>query len=72
LLNATTAEEVGVHRGERVRVSSDRGSITLPVEIADLPDRVVWLPTNSAGSAVRRNLAAGSGAVVRLRPVGAQ
>jgi NADH-quinone oxidoreductase subunit G len=71
LLNATTAHEVGVHPGERVRVSTDRGSVTLPVEIADLPDRVVWLPTNSTGSSVRRALAAGSGAVVRLRPVGA-
>jgi NADH-quinone oxidoreductase subunit G len=71
LLSAATAEEVGVTAGQRVRVSSDRGSITLPVEVADLPDRVVWLPTNSADSAVRRDLAAGSGAVVRLSVGGA-
>ena len=37
-----------------------------------MPDRVVWLPTNSAGSAVRRTLAADAGdggpAERRVRP----
>jgi NADH-quinone oxidoreductase subunit G len=37
------------------------------VEIADMPDRVVWLPTNSAGSAVRRVLGAGYGSEVTVR-----
>jgi NADH-quinone oxidoreductase subunit G len=69
MLSAATADEVGVRAGQRVRVSSARGVITLPVEIADLPDRVVWLPTNSAGSAVRRDLAAAAGAVVELKAV---
>ncbi|GAA1989651.1 NADH-quinone oxidoreductase subunit G [Amycolatopsis minnesotensis] len=49
-----------------VTVSTGRGSITLPVEVADLPDGVVWLPSNSDGSAVRRDLGAGHGAVVSL------
>ena len=31
----------------------------LESEIADMPDRVVWLPANSAGCAVRRELGAG-------------
>jgi NADH-quinone oxidoreductase subunit G len=65
-LSAATAAEVGVQAGQRVRVSSDRGAVTVPVEIADLPDRVVWLPTNSVGCAVRRDLAAASGAVVTI------
>ncbi|MFL6241124.1 MAG: NADH-quinone oxidoreductase subunit G [Actinomycetes bacterium] len=66
LLSEATAKEIGLQPGGRIQVSSDRGSITLPVELSDLPDRVVWLPTNSAGSAVRRDLAASAGAVVRI------
>jgi NADH-quinone oxidoreductase subunit G len=36
------------------------------VEIADMPDRVVWLPTNSTGCTVRSTLRAGHGAVVSI------
>jgi NADH-quinone oxidoreductase subunit G len=70
VLNAATAEEIGVSVGQPVTVSTDRGSITLPVSIIDLPDRVVWLPTNSVGSAVRRDLVANAGDVVRLSASG--
>ncbi len=40
---------------------------TLPVEVTDMPDRVVWLPANSAGCAVRAQLGAGHGTRVTLR-----
>jgi NADH-quinone oxidoreductase subunit G len=53
-------------------VSTDRGSVTLPLVVTDLPDRVVWVPTNSVGSAVRRDLGAGWGSVVRLSAGGAR
>jgi NADH-quinone oxidoreductase subunit G len=49
-----------------VKVSTDRGSITLPVEVSDLPDGVVWLPANSAGSQVRASLGAGHGSLVAI------
>jgi NADH-quinone oxidoreductase subunit G len=61
-LSAKTAEGLG----KTVKVFTERGSITLPVEVADLPDGVVWLPGNSDGSAVRAALAAGHGSVVNL------
>ncbi|MEV4148474.1 NADH-quinone oxidoreductase subunit G [Amycolatopsis sp. NPDC049691] len=61
-LSAKTAEGLGT----TVKVSTERGAITLPVEIADLPDGVVWLPGNSDGSAVFKTLGAGHGAVVNL------
>ena len=61
-LSAKTAEGLGA----TVKVSTERGVITLPVEVADLPDGVVWLPGNSDGSAVRKTLGAGHGAVVNL------
>jgi NADH-quinone oxidoreductase subunit G len=60
------AEALGVAEGDPVTISTDRGSITLPAAITDLPPRVVWLPTNSPGSTVRRSLGVTSGAVVRL------
>jgi NADH-quinone oxidoreductase subunit G len=52
--------------GDMVRVSSDRGSVALPVEIADLPDGVVWLPANSPGCQVRTSLGVTEGAIVKL------
>jgi NADH-quinone oxidoreductase subunit G len=70
-LSAATAAEVGVVQGQLVQVSTERGSVELPLVVADLPDRVVWLPTRSPDAAVRRDLAAVSGDLVRLRPGGA-
>jgi NADH-quinone oxidoreductase subunit G len=65
-LSAETASDLGVEDGADVTVSTDAGSITLPLAVTDMPARVVWLPTNSAGSTVRATLRADAGAVVRL------
>ncbi|GAB3761561.1 NADH-quinone oxidoreductase subunit G [Nocardioides ginsengisegetis] len=43
--------------GPTVTVSGDRGSVTLPAEVADVVDGVVWVPTNSVGSGVLAGLA---------------
>ncbi|MDQ1684692.1 MAG: NADH-quinone oxidoreductase subunit [Frankiaceae bacterium] len=64
LLGASLAKEIGA--GETVTVSTDRGSITVPYAIADLPDRVVWLPTMSDGCHVHEQLGVTAGAVVRI------
>jgi NADH-quinone oxidoreductase subunit G len=66
-LSAVTAAEAGVAAGGLVTVSTDRGSVTLPAEITPMPDRVVWLPGNSAGGGIRRDLGAGHGTLVTLR-----
>ena len=50
---AATAAESGVADGDQVTVATERGSISLPVRITDMPDRVVWLPTNSPASVTR-------------------
>ncbi|MDQ1695837.1 MAG: NADH-quinone oxidoreductase subunit [Frankiaceae bacterium] len=71
LLSETTAKEIGAVAGSPVTVSTDRGSITLPLTIADLPERVVWLPTRSAGSHVHEALGVTTGAVVQLASGGA-
>ncbi|HEX4791022.1 MAG TPA: NADH-quinone oxidoreductase subunit G [Actinospica sp.] len=66
-LSAATAAEIGAAEGEYVTVGTDAGSVTLPLELATLPDRVVWLPTNSPGSHVRATLSADTGAIVTLQ-----
>jgi NADH-quinone oxidoreductase subunit G len=66
-MSAATAAEVGIGPGGKVTVATGRGDITVPAEIADMPDQVVWLPANSADCAVRARLAAGHGSLVSLR-----
>ncbi|MGH3553629.1 MAG: molybdopterin dinucleotide binding domain-containing protein, partial [Mycobacterium sp.] len=65
-LAADTADEIGAAAGDLVNVATSRGSISLPLAIADLPPRVVWLPMNSAGSAVHQQLGVTAGAVVQI------
>ncbi len=65
-LSADTAAEIGAADGDNVTVSTSRGSITLPLTITDMPDRVVWLPLNSPGSAVHRNLGVTIGSIVKI------
>lgn len=65
-LSADTAAEIGATDGEPVTVSTSRGSITLPLNVTEMSDRVVWLPLNSPGSAVYRELGATLGSVVKI------
>jgi NADH-quinone oxidoreductase subunit G len=43
--------------GPTITLTGDRGSVTLPAEVADLDDDVVWLPTNSTGNGILADLA---------------
>jgi len=43
--------------GPVVTLTGDRGSVTVPAEVADLADDVVWLPANSLGNGVLADLA---------------
>ncbi|MEO8850672.1 MAG: NADH-quinone oxidoreductase subunit G [Allobranchiibius sp.] len=65
-LSAATAEAVGVQDGQPLTVSTRSGAITVPAQVTDMPDHVVWLPTNSAGSAVRTTLRVDAGDLVSL------
>jgi NADH-quinone oxidoreductase subunit G len=53
--------------GPMVTLTGDRGSVTLPVEVADdLADDIVWVPANSVGNGVLADLASpGSGVRVK-------
>ncbi len=65
-LSAATAAALGVTEGDAVTVSTDRGSLTLPLVVADLPEGVVWVPTRTTDAHVRTDLAAAHGSAVRL------
>ncbi len=65
-ISLRTAEQLGVVAGGELSVSTDAGAIVLPVELAEMPDHVVWLPTNARGCAVRATLGARHGSTVRL------
>jgi NADH-quinone oxidoreductase subunit G len=70
-LSAGTAAENAIAADDLVSVSTDRGTITLPAEIVDMPERVVWVPLNSPGSAVYAELGPAVGHIVRVQRVGA-
>ncbi|MGW4472888.1 NADH-quinone oxidoreductase subunit G [Nonomuraea sp. NPDC004354] len=63
LLSESTAAEIGVADGGKIVVGE---TVSLPVRVVDLPDRVVWVPTNSPGCSVRRDLGALAGDIVKI------
>ena len=65
-LGADAARRLGLADGDRLTVSGSTGSVTLPVRVTAMPDRIVWLPMRSPGSEVRSELGTGPGGVVRL------
>jgi NADH-quinone oxidoreductase subunit G len=69
-IGAEAARRLGLADGQQLTVSGGIGSITLPVRVTAMPDRVVWLPMRSPGSDVRNHLGTGPGGVVRLSPGG--
>jgi NADH-quinone oxidoreductase subunit G len=69
-MSPATAAEAGTAAGRAVTVTTGHGSVTLPVQTADMPDRVVWLPARSPGCEVRRGLGARHGSLVSLRGTG--
>ncbi|MEU6802136.1 NADH-quinone oxidoreductase subunit G [Streptomyces neyagawaensis] len=67
-VSTATAAEAGVKNGDLLAVTGPEGVVALPLQITDMPDRVVWLPLNSAGSGVASDTGALPGALVRIGP----
>ncbi|MBX8686654.1 NADH-quinone oxidoreductase subunit G [Mycobacterium sp. 20091114027_K0903767] len=65
-LSPATAAELGGASDDPVTVSTGRGTVTLPLAVTEMPDRVVWLPANSPGSAIHRQLGVTAGALVSV------
>ncbi len=66
VVSPAALDRLGLRTGDSVTVSTDNGSISLPVMTGDLADDVVWVPTRSTGSHVHRDLGAVAGSVVRV------
>jgi NADH-quinone oxidoreductase subunit G len=67
LVSEGTAAEIGVVDGDKLVVGGQGpNAVTLPVRVADLPDRVVWVPANSGGCSVTRDLGASTGDIVTI------
>uniref|UniRef100_UPI0013B38C8F molybdopterin-dependent oxidoreductase n=1 Tax=Nonomuraea lactucae TaxID=2249762 RepID=UPI0013B38C8F len=67
LISADTAAEIGVGDGDKLVIGGPGPNpVTLPVRVADLPDRVVWVPANSGGCSVTRDLRAEAGDIVTI------
>ena len=64
VLSPDTLESLGVTDGGAVTVTTAAGFVTVPAEAGDIDDDVVWLPGNSAGTNLRRDLGVGAGDVV--------
>jgi NADH-quinone oxidoreductase subunit G len=62
-ISAATAQRLGVTEEDSVRISSDIGSIELPVSIREIADNLIWVPRNSVGSQVIPSLGFVRGAV---------
>ena len=71
-ISKSTASDLAVVDGDPLTVGTARGAITLPVLITDMVDGVVWVPTNSPGSTVRRTLGVTEGALVDISTGGAR
>jgi NADH-quinone oxidoreductase subunit G len=67
-VSAATAAEAGVKEGDLLAVTGPAGTTELPLEITEMPDRVVWLPLNSTGGGVASDAGALPGALVRIGP----
>ncbi|AEW95849.1 MULTISPECIES: NADH-quinone oxidoreductase subunit G [Streptomycetaceae] len=70
-LSAATAEAAGVKDGDPLAVTGPAGTVTLPLAVTEMPDRVVWLPLNSVGGGVHGDLGAVPGELVRIGAAGA-
>ncbi|MFJ1745802.1 NADH-quinone oxidoreductase subunit G [Streptomyces sp. NPDC088116] len=67
-LSAATAEETGVKDGDELAVTGPAGTVTLPLHVTRMPDRVVWLPLNSTGGGVLADTGSRPGTLVRIGP----
>ncbi|GAA2291713.1 NADH-quinone oxidoreductase subunit G [Streptomyces kunmingensis] len=71
-VSAATAAESGVKHGDLLAVTGPGGVVALPLQVTEMPDRVVWLPLNSAGGGVASDTGAVPGDLVKIGPAPAE
>lgn len=67
-VSAATAQRAELAEDGWVEISTTRGSLALPVAITDMPDYVIWIPTNSPGASVHAVLGVSTGSEVEIKP----
>ncbi|MET8645180.1 NADH-quinone oxidoreductase subunit G [Streptomyces sp. NPDC004096] len=67
-VSAATAAEAGIKDGDLLAVTGPAGTVELPLQITEMPDRVVWLPLNSTGGGVGSDTGALPGTLVHIGP----
>ena len=65
-ISSARAEALGVNSGDLLKLSNERGSMTLPVHIADIADESIWIPRNSEGSQAITTFGAAQGILVTV------
>ena len=66
-ISKVRADKLGVNEGDHLLISSDLGSLKLPVEISEMSDDAIWVPRNSIDSQVIANLGFVSGQVTVVK-----
>ena len=66
VISPKRAEALGVVDGDKLKISTSLGSITLNALVEDIHDDAVWAPRNSRGSQLLVNLGVAHGAVVTV------
>jgi len=66
-ISSNQAKKLGVTVGDQITISSDFGSLKLPVEICEMSDSAIWVPRNSMNSQVIADLGFTSGLVTVVR-----
>jgi NADH-quinone oxidoreductase subunit G len=66
-VSGATAAELELVDGAEVTLSTPRGRATFPLVVTDMAEGVVWVPQNSAGVCLNRDLGALAGDVVNIQ-----
>ena len=66
-LSEKTAAENNLVTGDKVTISNSRGSIIIKLEIIEMVNDVVWIPSNNHDSKVKSKLGAKEGDVVTIQ-----
>ena len=66
-MSEKTATDNNLENGEKVNISNSRGSITIKLEIIEMVNDVVWIPSNNHDSKVKSKLGAKEGDVVTIK-----
>lgn len=66
-MSEKTATDNNLENGEKVIISNSKGSITIKLEIIEMVNDVVWIPSNNHDSKVKSKLGAKEGDVVTIK-----